>query len=88
MAMDIRHDCFLELLPAIVAYPQLEVSPHAISLVKEMIEQLLPLVSSPAVVAANLNVWPDLLHESENYDHEWDHNDAHHTVLARKLDRR
>jgi hypothetical protein len=56
MAMDSSHDCFTKFLPAIVTYPQREVSPHAISLVEEAINQLLPLGSSLAVMAANLNV--------------------------------
>ncbi len=51
MAMDSSHDCFTEFLPAIVTYPQREVSPHAISLVEEAIKQLLPLGSSLAVAA-------------------------------------
>ncbi len=59
MAKDSSNDCFLEFLPAIVTYPQCEVSPHAIRLVKEAIEQLLLLGSSLVVAAANLNVRPD-----------------------------
>ncbi len=87
MAMDSSHDCLLEFLPAIITYPQCEVSPHAISLVKEAIKQLLPLGSSLVVAAANLNVQPDLLHEAENNSHEWDHVGAQHTFLAGKLGR-
>jgi hypothetical protein len=85
MAMDSSHDCFLEFLPAIVTHPQREVSPHAISLVKEAIKQLLPLGSSLAVAAANLNVQPDLLHEVENNNHERGNIGAQHTFLAGKL---
>ncbi len=79
---------FLEFLPAIVTYPQCEVSPYAISLVKEAIKQLLPLGSSLAVAAANLNAHPDLLHEAENNNHERGHVGAQHTFLTGKLGRR
>ncbi len=88
MAMDSSHDCFTEFLPAVVTYPQHEVSPHAISLVEEATKQLLPLGSSLAVVAANLNVQPDLLHEAKNNNHERGHVGTQHTFLAGKLGRR
>jgi hypothetical protein len=38
MAMDRRHGCLPELLAAIIAYPQLEISPHAISSVEKAIQ--------------------------------------------------
>jgi hypothetical protein len=75
MAKDSSHDYFSEFLPAIVTYPKSEVSPHAISLVEETIKQLLLLGSSLVVVAANLIVRPNLLHEAENHDHKQDHVD-------------
>jgi hypothetical protein len=68
--------------------PSSPTHPHAIGLVKEAIKQLLPLVSSSVVAAANLNVRPDLLHELENYNHERDHIDEHHTALGGKFGRR